>query len=151
MADIGPRGFSRREFIASAKKLIERFAPPRVHTEFAHLVFRHLGPHGLSFDDVAFRVGSLMGGGLIAEMFVLGGGLMTVAVDGREMDVTMDRSVDSAVWAAGGDGLFAFVSLGRLLNHELDVTTPEGLAEAERLASLLAAWLLDLSPEETDA
>jgi hypothetical protein len=102
------KSFDRQKFAASAKKLRDRFGPTRRFTEeLARLVFRYLGPRGLRFDQVAFRVHDPLPDIVRVEMFVLGGGLMTIIIAMAEGSVAFgtDHSCADAPppWATAGD------------------------------------------------
>src|SRR5262245_42074749 len=72
--------FDPEKFAASVHKLRQRLGPSERFTrEFAGLVFRYFGPPGFRFDQVAFRI-MCREPVVRAEMFVLGGGMLTVVV-----------------------------------------------------------------------
>src|SRR3954464_13989198 len=63
----------------------------RFHQEFAHLVFRYFGPPGLYFEEVSLRVRTIAHH-VTAEMFALGGGLVTVTVNtNMKVDIDIDK------------------------------------------------------------
>jgi hypothetical protein len=100
--------FDPAKFAASTQKLIKRFGDSeRFADEFAQLVFRHFRPPGLRFDEVAFRIAGPVDGAVSAEMFVLGGGLLTVGVSGDAVGMILKPEIDeldvAPAWVTAGD------------------------------------------------
>jgi hypothetical protein len=95
--------FNPERFTAAVRKLHAQYgASERFTQEFARLVFRHCGPRGLRFEEVAFRVTG-RDTSLMAEMFVLGGGLQTVKLDGYQTTGKIDELANALEWVVGGD------------------------------------------------
>jgi hypothetical protein len=110
------RDFDPDRFAAATQKLIKRFGHTKRFTdELAKLVFRYFGPPGFSIDDVAFRISGAVDGAVSADMFVLGGGLLTVAVSGDAVGTIFNPEIDeldvAPSWVTGGD---RFVTQGGL-------------------------------------
>ena len=100
------------EFVAATRKLVEELGQgERLNREFAQLVFGQFGPEGYRFDQVAMRVVVLSGDTIGAEMFVLGGGLLTIVVKGEHMGLNVDEEIDELEfapdWVSAGDRYFA--------------------------------------------
>jgi hypothetical protein len=100
--------FESTKFAAAVAKLVTRYGRgERFNREFAQLVFRYFGPKKTHrFDEVAFRVIDF-DRVIVAEMFVLGGGLLTVEVEGEETRIVFDEEISELEvapdWVTGGD------------------------------------------------
>lgn len=100
--------FDPEKFAASVHKLRRQLGPTQKFTaEFARLVFRYFEPKGLGFDEVAFRIRILSADTFCAEMFVLGGGMLTITVTERTTTVELDKDVSeldrAPAWVTAGD------------------------------------------------
>ena len=99
--------FDPIKFAAATHKLHAYYGDSEDFTrEFGRLFFRHLGPKQLRMEEVAIRVVGI-GDEIQGEMFVLGGGLMTVTVKGTDVKLDYNRDIDELAkapsWVSSGD------------------------------------------------